>query len=293
LIWLTPSRRVAFQRFVFPLLVVLSVLLIILGKADQLAFESLRVPIADAAAPLLDALSRPVGAIESLGDRASSIFDVYQRNARLTEENEQLLHWQQAARALAAENAQLRGLLKLAPEASTSYVTARVIANTGGAFARSLMIDAGSASGIARGQAAITGEGLVGRVLEVGRRAARVLLVTDLNSRVPVFVGDLHQRAVLAGDNSERPCLRYLEAAATVKIGDRVVTSGEGGVFPPGLPIGVVATVDGGLPRIEPYADASRAEYLRVVDYGLADGLPAPVRPAPHRRPASVAERRG
>ncbi|HEY1260353.1 MAG TPA: rod shape-determining protein MreC, partial [Stellaceae bacterium] len=87
--------------------------------------------------------------------------------------------------------------------------------------------------------------------------------------------------------------LRYLEAVATVKIGDRVVTSGEGGVFPPGLPIGVVAAVDGGLPRVEPYADASRAEYLRIVDYGLADGLPPPVRPAPHRQPASAGERRG
>ncbi len=293
MIWLTSPRRTALQRFVFPLLIVLSVLTIILGKADELAFETARVRISDMAAPALDAFSRPLAAIDSLGDRASNILSVYQRNARLSEENEQLLHWQQVALSLAAENAQLRGLLKLTPQASVSFVTARVIANSGGAFVRSLMIDAGSASGIARGQAAITGEGLVGRVLEVGRRAARVLLVTDLNSRIPVFVGATRQRAVLAGDNSERPCLRYAEAATAVKIGDRVVTSGEGGVFPPGLPIGVVATVDGGLPRVEPYADTSRVEYLRVVDYGLADGLPAPVHAPPHRRRAGGGEHRG
>ena len=183
--------------------------------------------------------------------------------------------WQQAAAALASENTRLRGLLKLAPDAAVSYVTARVIANSGGAYVRSLMVNAGSGNGVARGQAVITGDGLVGRFRKSGSRAARVLLVTDLNSRIPVIVESSHQRAVLAGDNSDRPQLRYLDPAAPVKIGDRVVTSGQGGVFPPGLPVGAVATVQGGVPRIEPYVELSQVEYLRIVDYGLADGLPA------------------
>jgi len=114
-------------------------------------------------------------------------------------------------------------------------------------------------------------------VSEVGSRAARVLLVTDLNSRVPVIVEGSQQRALLTGDNSERPCLRYLDAGAEIKVGDRVVTSGQGGVFPPGLPVGVVASLDGESPRLEPYVELSRVEYLRIVDYGLADGLPKPV----------------
>jgi rod shape-determining protein MreC len=282
MMWLTAARRAALRRLGFPILVVLSVLIIVLGKADQLAFEAVRLRLADAAAPVLDGLSRPLAAISRLGDRAFDLITAYRQNARLAEENERLLHWQQTALALAAENARLRGLLKLVPEAAISFVTARVIANSGGAFARSLMIDAGSGNGVARGQAAITGEGLVGRVLEVGRQASRILLITDLNSRIPVFVGSGRERAILAGDNSERPLLRYAEAAAALKAGERVVTSGEGGVFPPGLPIGVIATIDGGVARVEPYADASQVEYLRVVDYGLADGLPVPVR-APHQ----------
>jgi rod shape-determining protein MreC len=163
------------------------------------------------------------------------------------------------------------------PEPATTFLTARVIANSGGAYLRSLMIHAGSENGIARGQAAMTGEGLVGRVSEVGRQAARVLLVTDLNSRVPVIVEGPQQRALLTGDNSERPCLRYLDAGAEIKVGDRVVTSGQGGVFPPGLPVGVVASLDGEAPRVEPYVEMSRVEYLRIVDYGLANGLPNPV----------------
>src|SRR5262249_48700346 len=160
-------------------------------------------------------------------------------------ENERLLNWQQTALKLASENRRLRELLKLTPDPAATFITARVIASSGGAYVRSLMVRAGSANGVARGQAAVAGEGLVGRVSEVGSRAARVILVTDLNSRVPVVVEGSQQRAMLTGDNSERPFLRYLDTSAQLKVGDRVVTSGQGGVFPPGLPVGVVASLDG------------------------------------------------
>jgi rod shape-determining protein MreC len=98
-----------------------------------------------------------------------------------------------------------------------------------------------------------------------------------LNSRVPVVVDGTRQRAILAGDNSARPSLRYADSGGTMRIGDRIVTSGQGGVFPPGLPVGVVASVDSEAARIEPYAALSRVEYLRLVDYGLAEALPNPL----------------
>jgi rod shape-determining protein MreC len=251
--------------------------MIILGKADQVMLESLRIAVADAAVPVLEILSRPLSALADLATRARRLVSVYQDNDRLAEENERLMGWQQAALKLASENSQLRGLLKLTPEPTATYLTARVVANSGGAYVRSLMVYAGSENGVARGQAAVTGDGLVGRVSEVGIRAARVLLVTDLNSRVPVTVEGSQQRALLAGDNSERPYLRYLDTGAAIRIGDRIVTSGQGGVFPPGLPVGVVATLDGEAPRVEPYVELSRVGYLRIVDYGLADALPKPV----------------
>jgi rod shape-determining protein MreC len=277
MIGFSPPRRAAMQRLALPLLVLLSATMVILGKADQVMFESLRVSVTDTASPALDVLSRPLAALGHLADRARDFVAVYQDNHRLAEENGRLLNWQQAALNLASENARLRELLKLTPEPATTFITARVIANSGGAYVRSLMIHAGSENGVERGQAAVTGEGLVGRVSEVGRQAARVLLVTDLNSRVPVIVEGPQQRALLTGDNSERPCLRYLNAGAEIKVGDRVVTSGQGGVFPPGLPVGVVASLDGEAPRVEPYVEMSRIEYLRIVDYGLANGLPNPV----------------
>src|SRR5215469_13623584 len=274
---ISAAQRAAIERVSLTLLVVLSAAMIILAKADQVLIQSVRSTVMDGAAPALDAVSRPAAALVAAANRVLGVMTIYRDNVRLTEENERLLGWQQVALRLSAENAELRELTRLAPEPAISFVTARVIAESGGAYARSVMVDAGSENGVTRGQAAITGEGLAGRVSEAGSRAARVLLITDLNARVPVIVDGTRQRAILAGDNSARPSLRYRDADGMVRVGDRIITSGQGGVFPPGLPVGVVASIDGEAPRVEPYAALSRVDYLRLVDYGLAEALPAPV----------------
>lgn len=277
MIWPSPQRRATIQRTMLPILVLVSGAIVVLGKADQLLFDSMRTAVTDAAAPILEAFSRPVAAVGNAIDSVQMFVNTYQENTRLEAENARLLQWQQTALNLSADNQKLRGLLKAVPENSLSYVTARVIANSGGAYMRTLLINAGIEERVARGQAAITGEGLVGRLTEVGNRAARVLLITDLNSRIPVVIERSHLNAVLAGDNSERPRLIYLQSPDAVKVGDRVVTSGEGGIFPPGLPVGVVSAIDAGGPRIEPYVDLSQVGYLLVVDYGLSGSLPQPL----------------
>ncbi len=285
MIRLSPQLRAAIQRATLPLLILISAAIIVLGKADRMLFDSLSAATADTLAPVLQAVTRPLGAVGDMVDRARGFIGTYEENRRLAAENERLLRWQQAALDLATDNQKLRGLVKAVPNASVSYVTARVIANSGGAYVRTVMIDAGTEQHIARGQAAITGEGLVGRLTEVGTRAARVLLITDLNSRIPVTIDGSKTNAVLAGDNSERPRLIYLSAQDTVKIGDRIVTSGEGGVFPPGLPVGIVSAIDSMGPRVEPFVELSQLGYVMIVDYGLSEALPQPV-PFAERRPA-------
>jgi len=195
---------------------------------------------------------------------------------QIAEENRKLLQWQQVALKLSAENQAMRGMLKVVPENGVSYVTARLIGNSGGGYMRTAMVNAGADQGAARGQAAVAEGGLIGRLTEVGSRAARVLLITDLNSRIPVVIPASRTSAVLAGDNSDRPCLVFASEPKAIKIGDRIVTSGDGGVFPPGLPVGVVAGVDQGGARVEPYAELRTLDYVLLVDYGLAGGLPLP-----------------
>jgi len=277
MIRLSPQLRAGIQRSTLPALILLSGAIVLIGKTDQTMFDTLRTGLSDAAAPVLDVVARPLGAAEVALDRARGLAGIYQENRRLTEDNERLLQWQQVALKLTTENRQLQGLLKVVPDRAVSYVTARVIANSGGAYVRTVMINAGTDGGLARGQATITGDGLVGRLTEVGSRAARVLLITDLNSRIPVRIEGSRTSAVLAGDNSERPRLLYVAAPEAVKIGDRVVTSGEGGVFPPDLPVGVVSAVGGSGPRVEPYVELSQLGYVLIVDYGLSGALPQPV----------------
>jgi rod shape-determining protein MreC len=278
---LTAPVKAAAHRVALPFLVILSMMFIVLGKADVLLFDRLRVLIADAVAPVLQAVSQPLSTAASAVRNVEGIFDLYRENARLREDNARLLQWQEVARRLQAENAELRNLTKFAPDGAARYVSAQVIANSGGAFARNVLVNAGSREGVTRGQAAVTGEGLVGRVAEVGERAARILLLTDLNSHVPVMLDHSRARAVMAGDNSNQPRLLYLPANVTPQVGERIVTAGSGGVFPPGVPVGVVASIDGGIVKVEPFAELSRLEYVRIVDYGLEGVLPQNAMPLP------------
>jgi rod shape-determining protein MreC len=274
--------RAAAQRLALPFLVVVSVGLIVLGKADILLVERFRTDLTDVLAPVFQAIAQPINLVASGVRRFGDHFTVYDENQKLREENARLLQWQEVAQRLETENEELRQMLHFTPQGVRGYITGRVIANSGGAFLRNVLIDVGEREGVERGQAALGGEGVAGRVTEVGSRAARVLLLTDLNSRVPVVVEDTRERAVLAGDNTSRPRLLYLPEKSAVQVGDRVVTAGSGGIFPPGLPVGAVSSIDGGVVRIEPEAELSHLDFVRIVDFGLgAAVLPQSVIPAP------------
>jgi rod shape-determining protein MreC len=276
------AMRAAAQRFALPLLVVVSVGLIVIGKADILLIERARTDLNDALAPVFGAIAQPLSAVASAVRRFGDHFVVYEENQRLREENARLLQWQEVAQRLETENDELRQMLHFTPQGVRGYITGRVIANSGGAFLRNVLIDVGDRQGVERGQAALGGEGVAGRVTEVGTRASRVLLLTDLNSRVPVVLQDTRERAVLAGDNTSRPRLLYLPEKSAVQVGDHVVTAGSGGIFPPGLPVGAVSSIDGGVVRVEPEAELSHLDYVRIVDFGLsASVLPQSVIPAP------------
>ena len=250
---LASPLKVLAQRFTFLVLVGAAVGLMVLGKAEAPLIERARTAVTDAFVPILDALSRPVATVTEMADQVAALSDVHAENARLREENERLLHWQSVARKLELENRSLRDMLKFVPEEAVSFVSARVVADAGGSFVRSVLVLAGNRDGVAKGQVALTGDGLVGRVGDTGERAARVLLLTDLNSQVPVILESSRERGILAGDNSDRPKLTHLAISAKPQIGDRVMTSGHGGVFPAGLPVGVVVAVGEGGARVKPF----------------------------------------
>jgi rod shape-determining protein MreC len=257
--------RALLNRFALLFLIIAAFAIMLLGKADTLVVERARSGVVDAVAPVMDALSRPTATVSEGVDRVDRFFSVYEENAQLREQNARLLEWQSAALALAAENSTFRKMLNFVPERGASFAAARVIGDSGGAFVRSVLINGGTVDGIQKGDAVVNGNGLIGRIAESGRRSGRVLLVSDLNSRIPVVGEKSRVRAILAGDNSPSPKLAFLSPNAQLEVGDRIVTSGHGGVFPAGLPVGRISSIgDGGI-RVQPFADFYRLEYVRII----------------------------
>lgn len=262
------------DRAALGLLVGLSAILLVLGKADVKLANYVADRIGDAAAPVLAAANQPVLAVRGGLDRLGELLAVYQENTRLREENRRLLAWQAEAARLSVQNKALREMLNVPTvERSPAWTTARVVADAGGPFVHTLLIDAGAERGVRKGMAAVTPNGLAGRVISVGRRSARLLLITDYNSKMPVVVERSRDHAILEGDNTAEPALRFLPVNPSFEVGDLVLTSGDGGLMPAGLLVGRVSAIEKGKVAVRPFVDWSRLDYVSVLLY---DGLPPP-----------------
>jgi len=277
------SWRAVAERFSSLLLALAAIGLLIAGRIDPAMLESTRTRTDDAMTPVLNVLRQPLAALRGNVAVTRGLFDLAAENARLREENSRLTQWQATALSLEAQIRVLRGLIHLAPAAPPILTTEPVIAEPGGVYVRSLLIAGGAHDGLVKGQAAMVGPGLVGRITELGAWSARVLLITDLNSRIPVILEGTRAHAILAGDNSAQPYLMYMPKATVVNVGDRVVTAGHDGVFPTGLAIGQVANVGNGEIRVEPIAALDRIEYLEIVDSAAQSALTPEAAPADER----------
>lgn len=249
-----------------------AVALMVLGRVDPASVEGLRTRVTDALSPMMAMFTQPAASIGDIADDIHDLARLRAENEALLAENATLQDYRQAAFRLEAENLSLRTLMNYRPTVPHAFLSARVIGDNSGAYVRSLAVNLGAENGLRDGQAAMGPRGLVGRVVQTGEHTARVLLLTDLNARIPVVLEDSRQRAVLGGDNSDRPRLLHLPPEFEIAPGARVVTSGHGGMFPPGLPVGTVASVDGGLVRVEPIEDLGRLEFVRITDFRPGEG---------------------
>jgi len=277
---LSIQARQALAKLTLPVLIVACFGLMLLGKADAVLGERIRVALSDALAPIYVALAEPLGSLRSIIFNTTDLWDIRAENERLRAENEQLRRWQSVALALDAENQRLKANLHWIPDPSPSYVTARVVADAGGIYAKAVLLSIGPNHSIRKGEIALDERGLVGRVTEVGARTARVLLLTDLNSRIPVILEHSHAHAILIGTNGPRPRLMFWPEGSAPREGEQVVTSAEAGAFPAELPVGTVHYTSANVPEVVPTAMLDRLEMVRVFDYGLTgvDGPEAAAR---------------
>ncbi len=264
--------RILAKKFAIVLLFLSAFVFMLLNKTDTFLVEKTSSVATDMVSPLIDVLVIPARAVASAYDYFRELKQIHEDNRELRAENKKLLALYDAMRVLEVENRLLSGLLNYTPPPEARFLTARIIAEEGDAFSHSVIAYTGAHQGVKKGQVALGERGVIGRVDKVGNLYSKIILITDINSKIPVVVERTRVRGILSGDNTVTPKLVFLPLSAEVNVGDRIVTSGVAGVFPAGLPIGRISSVDKGNVEVKPYNDFGRTEYVRIVDYGL-DGI--------------------
>lgn len=276
-ITLSPGQFIGRASLV--LLILASLTLIVISRTSPATRATISTPIADSAAPALDLLSRPAEAVNRARNWFSNLANIYAQNTALREANSRLMQWQHVAIQQEAENAALRELLHYTSEEKLRFTTAKIISDRGGPFTRTALINAGTGLGIAVNQPAINGQGLVGRIIESGEHSARILLLTDINSRIPVITAESRERSIAAGDNTDNLTLLYLPEDSKAAIGEKLVTSGDGDTVPAGLPVGEIISIEGGVAKVRPYASWYRLDYVSAIHRQKDDAATAKTAP--------------
>lgn len=279
------QAKPATQRMVVALLIIAGVTLLVLAKAQHPTLLNLRLRLLDMLRPVMTVVSQPVTATRKLATQTGQVLDVAEENRRLRSENETLRHWQSVAQALKAENEALRDLQDYHPVEAASYVTARVIGQSPSTFGQFLTINAGSIDGTKTMQPVVDAYGLIGRTMEVSGHTSRVMLLSDVGSRVPVILGNSRQRAILAGTGGELLRLSFLGDDVKPQLGDSVVTTQEGALIPGGIKVGTVFKRDSSGFLVKPLRPLAQAEYLRVIMSRSLDAEPP--KPEPVTAPAA------
>ena len=216
-------------------------------------------------APVGDALSTP-GRLTGQGvDGVKGYFFAVSENRRLNEELKEMRQWRDVALALRDTNERYRAALGLKTDPPIPMASARIVTDSRGPFANSRLANAGSEAGIKPGNPVMSENGLVGRVVGVTNGVSRVLLLTDAASRTPVMIDRTNSRAILTGDGGPNPKLEYLRGQDPVRSGDRILTSGDGGVFPRGLPVGVAIKGLDNRWRVVLASDKAAVDYVRIL----------------------------
>ncbi len=260
--------RVWMRRFAVAIMVLFAGALIAIDRFETPAIREFRAGVSDFFAPIVATVSAPFHAAADWFDAFESNATVRERNAELEREIERLRLSLHDMAAVDEENRRLRALVNAGNRIKGRHLTAAVFADTGGPYVRSLLVGAGAADGLRRGMAVINADGFIGRIVEVGRHTSRVLLVTDLNSRIPVQLAKSGLRALLAGTNGRRMRLNYVPPNVSVSVGALIVTSGHGAVLPRGLPVGRVDSVGRDAILVRPLVNWNRLTFVRIVDYG-------------------------
>ncbi len=253
------------RRLILGILVLSLLGMFFLSRVDNPRAERIRMAIVDRFYPGFDWALGPVTAMSRMLADFQSYTRVYAQNQELRGELQRMKGWREAALQLEQKNAQLLALNNVKLNPRLSFITGEVMTDSGGPFSQSALVNIGRQDGVRDGSAAVDGLGLVGRIVGVGERTSRILFVSDVNFSVPVVIVPSGRRAIVQGDNTVVPPIAFLDSQAGVQAGNRVMTSGDGNVFPADILIGQVVIDPQGRFRVRLAADFENLEFIRVL----------------------------
>ncbi len=259
------------KKFAIALLFVMVFVFMLLNKTNNVLIEKTSTTASEIVTPVTEILVLPASLLLDSYDYLRSLSKIDRENQILKDENRRLIIANAKNRALEIENRILSEMLNYEVPPEADFVTAKVVAAEGTAFAHSLTVYIGNNKNISKGQVALSDKGVVGRVESVGKKYAKIAMINNINSKISVMIEGSRTRGMMVGQNSAWPHLVFLPLDAKIAIGDKVVTSGIGGVFPVGLPVGTVESIDKNNIEIKPANNLSRIEYVMIVDYKLPD----------------------
>lgn len=265
-------RKLA-KKFALVLLFFSAFILMLINKTDTILIEKTSSVVTDVLSPVIDVFVVPAKAVAGVYDYFKELKQIRADNKKLRDENRYLMGILDRAKALEIENNLLANMLNYTPPPEAKYVTARVIAEEGDAFSHSLIAYTGHINKVKKGQVALSDKGVVGRIDKVGEMYSKIILITDINSKIPVMVERTRVRGILSGDNTPYPKMIFIPLEAELSVGDRIVTSGVAGVFPAGLPIGRISSIEKNNVKVTTFSNLDRLEYIKLVDYNLDDVL--------------------
>ena len=266
MVWLKQIKRKQSNSRVPQILIIsFGFLLILVGKADLTAVRYMQGGVVETIAPFYSIVTVPVNSIESLFEGLQTVASLRTKANRLELENARLKKLQRIAESLEVENRQLRTVLGAVIPQEWDAITARVIVVPGGNFTHSMIVEHGANNVIARGSAVVTAEGLVGYIISSGKYFSRILLLSDVNSRIPVILSDSSWPGLAVGKNGITLELDFLPAESEPSLNETVVTSGHGGLLPAGIPVGRVSSITKKQVLMTPSVELRKLSFVTIL----------------------------
>ena len=256
-------RKGTQQKFSLVVLIIVSILLLYIDSFDSKPLNATKSIIKDIIYRGSIVVSFPGKIFINYLNRVEDHFGLYQENLKLREENILLKESLHTKEFLTVENLELKKLLNQEMSSSSVLKSAKVIVDKNSPFLKSIILNKGFREKIKKGMAVLDDKYFIGRIVEVNYFSSRVLLISDLNSKIPVVVEPKGYHAILSGTGKENPILDFLPKNHKIESGNIVYTSGKDGIFSSGIPIGQILSVDGQV-IVSSFSDFNQLSYVSI-----------------------------